>query len=111
MDNKNLTRKPNISITGKVVELFIREDAPDEPEALPVGPLAGGNPRTAPVDGTTELGFVVGIPPDSDGDGAGENNESGTTVGGALSVGNCCDPASSRATNRTLKCPQKLMSR
>lgn len=86
--------KPNTSIMGKLVTWFINEHAPEEPEALPVGPLAGGNPRTAPDEGTTEdFGLVDGIPPDSDGDGAGEKNESGTTVGGAISRGNCCDPA------------------
>lgn len=42
------------------------------PEALPIGPPAGGSPKATPVEGTTEdLGVVDGMPPASDGDGAG----------------------------------------
>lgn len=78
----------------KGVMLFTKEQAPEEePDALPTGPLAGGNPILAPDEGTIDdFGFVVGIPPDSDGDGAGENTESGSAVGGAVSGGNCCGP-------------------
>lgn len=87
--------RPTRSITGKLVTWFISEEAFGVPEALPAGPLAGGSP-IEPDEGTTEpLGFVVGMPPGSDGDGAGEKYESGSAVGGAMSVGNCCCPASS----------------
>lgn len=62
------------------------------PEALPVGPFAGGNP--IPVEGTTDdFGIVVGAPVDSVGAGAGANKNSGPTeVGGAIRGGNCCGP-------------------
>lgn len=64
---------------------FVKEEAPDIPEFIPVGPPAGGNPRTAPEEGTTDPGTVDGRPPISEGAGAGEKNESGSTVGGAPS--------------------------
>lgn len=54
-----------------------------------MGPPAGGSPKATPVEGTTDLGFVDGMPPASDGDGAGAKYESGSDVGGAMSVGNC----------------------
>ncbi|CAI9778095.1 unnamed protein product [Fraxinus pennsylvanica] len=70
----------------KLDKLFIKEQASEEPKALPAGPFAGGNPIPEPEEGTTEgFGVVVGKPPDSEGEGAGANNESGTTVGGAIS--------------------------
>lgn len=83
------------SATGNLVKEFTREDAPELllPGKLPAGPFAGGNPRTAPVEGTTVFGIVPPGPPDWIGEGAGANNESGpTTVGGAISGGNSCGP-------------------
>lgn len=79
---------------GKQDNRFINEQELEEPEKLPLGPLAGENPRTAPEEGTLDdFGFVLGKPPDSDGEGAGVKDKSGTTVGGAISCGNCCVPA------------------
>lgn len=76
---------------GKADTWFINEQEFEVPDALPVGPPAGGSPKTAPVEGTTE-GFVDGIPPATNGAGAGAKYESGSAVGGAMSVGNCCGP-------------------
>ena len=94
--------KATTSATGNLVKEFTREDAPELllPEKLPVGPFAGGYPRTAPVDGTTVFGMVAPGPPDSIGEGAGANNEFGpTTVGGAISGGKSCGPVSYLATS------------
>lgn len=85
---------------GKVAEGFSNEqapEAPEAPEALPIGPLAVAvNPGSEPVvEGITEdLGVVLPMP-SGKGEGAGENAESLLTeVGGAISGGNCCAPAS-----------------
>lgn len=81
------------NVTRKLANEMVRVIAP---EALPVGPFAGGNPTIEPVEGTTEdFGIVAGALVDSVGAGAGANNESGPTEdGGAISGGNCCGPAS-----------------
>jgi len=66
-----------------------------EREILPTGPLAGGNPGSDPVAGTTSvLGVGVGVLEPSDwGAGAGAKVESLiTVVGGTTRGGNCCDP-------------------
>lgn len=97
MDIRNLTKKNNKVAAGKVAKGFSKEHAPEAPEALPTGPLAiGVNPGSEPVvDGTTDdLGVALPIPSER-GEGAGAYIESwATEVGGAISGGNCCAPAS-----------------
>lgn len=84
---KNKTRK---TANGKLVDGLIREEAV---EVLPLGPFVGGSPKVEPDEGTTFFGIVAPGPPDCKGEGAGANNMSGpTTVGGAITVGNCCGP-------------------
>ena len=69
--------------------------AEKEAEILPLGPLAGDNPGSDPVAGTTPvLGVGVDVLEPSDwGAGAGAKVESLiTVVGGATRGGNCCRP-------------------
>lgn len=77
--------------SGKLTKGFNKEAE----DALPLGPPEGGNAMIDPDDGTIEVcGPSLGTPPDSEGEGAGANIESGPTdVGGATSGGNCWDPA------------------
>lgn len=60
-------------------------------DVLPLGPPEGGNAMIEPDAGTIEVcGRYIGAPPDSEGEGAGANIESGPSdVGGATSGGNC----------------------
>lgn len=87
----SLKEKNNKVAIGKVGKGFTKEQAP---EALPIGPLAGGNPeREPPVAGTNEdLGGKDPTPSDW-GAGDGANIESLITEeGGAISGGNFCGP-------------------
>lgn len=92
-----LKNKARTTANGKLVNGFTRKEAP---EMLPLGPFVGGNPKTDPDEGTVDFGIVAPGPPDWKGEGAGANNESvPTTVGGAISAGNCCGPVSYLATS------------
>ena len=90
----NLTNKNKTSADGKVTNEFNKEQASEE--ALARGLFAGGSPGSDPVVvGTTEV-LGVSVPAPSDwGEGDGANIESLVTeLGGAISGGNCCAPAS-----------------
>lgn len=96
MDIMSLTNKTKTSADGNVANEFTKEE--ESEEALAIGLFAGGSPSPGSdpvVVGTTEdLG--VGVPAPLDwGEGDGANIESLVTeLGGAISGGNCCAPAS-----------------
>ena len=93
----SLTKKNKTNADGNVANEFTKEEASEE--ALAIGLFAGGSPSPGSdpvvVVGTLEdLG--VGVPAPLDwGEGDGANIESLVTeLGGAISGGNCCAPAS-----------------